>query len=217
MYHHVPVDVWIHHILPFIGTAWECIRAIRNLTLVDSRSFTQLVVRVIRASLCNVNAGLQEWNALVELGDEYPSGIICKTIVKSRLRITDAQIDEIPCFAKPNPCYRRAAPMLLYDIVDVFRASMQRHGTAQGLCEYNDRLSERASKRARTAKATNPRDAFKRTEVTFCATPPQLPTEEPCTRCLKRPFAKACSHQMCGLCCSDDGCSRHNSGRRLGG
>ncbi len=70
-----------------------------------------------------------------------------KTTAKDMFRITDKQCNELPFENARNPHYRSAAPMVVFDTVDVFQAAIERHKSVKGIQEYQDKLKTRGQEK----------------------------------------------------------------------
>ncbi|KAJ3027607.1 hypothetical protein HDV00_010976 [Rhizophlyctis rosea] len=79
-----------------------------------------------------------------------------KTLAKKQYRLTDNDLQPLPHHTKPNPKYRRAAPMREYLIKHLKEASYAKHGGADGLATRNEAVEKASEKRQNTLKSSQP-------------------------------------------------------------
>ncbi|KAJ3373000.1 hypothetical protein HDU91_001433, partial [Kappamyces sp. JEL0680] len=77
---------------------------------------------------------------------------ITATRAKSEFKLTERDLEDIPCVHVQNPYYRSSAPMRLYRLIEVKAAAQAKHGGEQGLEEKKRKSAEAAEKRAITKK-----------------------------------------------------------------
>ena len=73
---------------------------------------------------------------------------ICASTVKSKFRLSERDLEKLPCLLVPNPHYLSAAPMRLYEEAAVILASIEKEEQARYLEEHKEEIAE--AKRAQT-------------------------------------------------------------------
>ena len=138
-YNNIPSDVWIHKIIPLIGSDDEIVLHLNTLCQADKTCFEPVVTSFMKTRT-PVPVTMDEWTLLVEFVKKFCGGIACKSQALKEYRLAPKQV----VVAKRRPPFYTK-----YNNLDLFCLLLERHQTAAGFHAYDEKLQLTASRKRR--------------------------------------------------------------------